>query len=162
MCLPGTKLSNRKQALALLMLSRWLHEHMSSIAHRDHNANHHILLENHIRNMIIIGPAGTGKTTVLKSAQAIMRVLCGHLLFHRGAISNTAARLLGGNTLHTLRRLPRYFGAKTRLGDEACKRLQSLCNGREFFFIDEVSIVGAPVLVQIDTRLQQAPQACHV
>ena len=46
--------------------------------------------------MILIGPAGTGKTSVLKAAEALIDHFAGPESVRKCAISNAAARILRG------------------------------------------------------------------
>ena len=55
----------------------------------------------------LIGPGGTGKTTLLLLVEALIEYFAGEGTVHKCAISNTASRLIGGDTLHALCKLPR-------------------------------------------------------
>ena len=57
--------------------------------------------------LVLVGPAGTGKTSVLKAAEALIDHFAGSESVRKCAISNTASRLLGGDTMHALCKLPR-------------------------------------------------------
>ena len=54
--------------------------------------------------LVLIGPGGTGKTSVLKAAEALIDHFCGTESVRKCALSNTASRLLGGDTLQTATR----------------------------------------------------------
>ena len=53
-----------------------------------------------------VGPGGTGKTAVLKITEALTNFFLGPDVVRKLAPSNAAARLLGGDTLHSLLKLP--------------------------------------------------------
>ena len=57
----------------------------------------------------MVGPGGSGKTAVLKITEALITYFAGSDTLQKLAPSNAAARLLGGNTLHALCKLP--FGS---------------------------------------------------
>merc|ERR1711923_586883 len=61
--------------------------------------------------LAIIGPGGTGKTAVLKATEALIAFFAGPEKVQKLAPSNAAARLLGGDTIHALCKLP--FGHAT-------------------------------------------------
>ena len=61
--------------------------------------------------LAIVGPGGTGKTAVLKMAEALTVFFAGPDTMRKLAPSNAAARLLGGDTLHSLCKIP-YGGAR--------------------------------------------------
>ena len=70
--------------------------------------------------LAVMGPGGTGKTSVLKLTEALIVFFLGPDTVHKLAPSNAAARLLGGDTLHSLCKLPfgkcRLTSKKGRLG----------------------------------------------
>eukprot|EP00973_Karenia_brevis_P014916 2036387-Karenia_brevis.AAC.1 len=51
--------------------------------------------------LVVLGPAGTGKTAVLKVAEALIQHFLGADAVAKCALSNTAARLFGGDTAHS-------------------------------------------------------------
>ena len=56
--------------------------------------------------LAIMGPGGTGKTAVLRMIEALTVFFAGADTVQKLAPSNAAARLLGGDTLHALCKLP--------------------------------------------------------
>ena len=56
--------------------------------------------------LAIVGPGGTGKTAVLKMTEALTIFFAGPETVRKLPPSNAAARLLGGDTLHALCKLP--------------------------------------------------------
>ena len=144
---------NVKQARALLWNAAWLQEHMNSIW-RDEGA-----LPRHAQpskitflddfSLASMGPGGTGKTAVLQTISALIDFFAGAASVHKLAPSNAAARLLGGDTLHALCKLP--FGKsqlnskKGRLAKTTLRRHQQKWKNVVAAFLDEISMVpGKP------------------
>ena len=108
--IPDVGTVNVKQARALLWNAAWLQEHMNK-QWRDKN-----LLPAHAQAstdidfdtfcLAIMGPGGTGKTAVLRMIEALTVFFAGVDTVQKLAPSNAAARLLGGDTLHALCKLP--------------------------------------------------------
>jgi len=115
--------------------------------------------------LAIIGPAGTGKTAVLKLTEALIIFFAGLNTVQKLAPSNTAARLLGGDTLHALCKLP--FGGVSLSSKQGKLRKLVLQNLRRKWkntitaFIDEISMVPSDQLLQVDVRLRQAKMQSH-
>ncbi len=69
--------------------------------------------------LILIGAAGTGKSTILRIVEALADKYFGPASVRKGAPSNAAARVLGGDTIHALCKIPfvggLYGGAKSYL-----------------------------------------------
>ena len=69
--------------------------------------------------LILIGAAGTGKSTILRIVEALADKFFGPASVRKGAPSNAAARVLGGDTIHALCKIPfvggLYGGAKSYL-----------------------------------------------
>ncbi len=60
--------------------------------------------------LVLIGAAGTGKSTVLRMVEALTDKFFGPMSMRKGAPSNAAARLIGGDTVHALLTLPLFGG----------------------------------------------------
>ena len=108
--------------------------------------------------MALLGAGGTGKTTVL----GVVEALCEHF-FHRdvvakSAITNTAARILGGNTMHALYKLPltSLQSKRGRLSDAIRKNMMKSWKKFEASFIDEISFVAPSQFYQANVRAQDA------
>ena len=113
------------------------------------------IVSNHVINggpqltMYIGGVGGTGKSHVVNS---ILRLFS--LLGRRGNIlvaapTGAAAILIGGHTIHSLTMLP----------DGPGKDFQELCriwDGVDYLILDEISMVGARFLSQVNARLLRA------
>ena len=107
-----------------------------------------------------MGPGGTGKTAVLKTISALIDFFAGAASVHKLAPSNAAARLLGGDTLHALCKLP--FGKsqlnskKGRLAKTTLRRHQQKWKNVVAAFLDEISMVPGSQLLHCDVRMRQA------
>ena len=104
------------------------------------------------------GPGGTGKSTVLLLVEALIDHFAGAGAVQKCAISNTAARLLGGDTLHAVCKLPRLDLQERRgqLSPAVLKQLRGKWRQTEAVFIDEISMVAPEQLLQTDVRVRQA------
>ena len=122
---------NVKQARALLHMAAWLQCHMSAhwqdegllgdTPHASTQPYAHELL------FALLGPAGSGKTTVLQLQEALLDHFGGPESVRKCAISNTAARLLGGDTMHALCKLPPHSlqGRRGKLSADVLKNIAS-------------------------------------
>ena len=117
--IPDTGKVNVKQARAFLWNAVWLQEFMNAEwmlgeTKSDKPCKARISFEDFA--LAIIGPGGTGKTAVLKVTEALTLFFAGEGTVQKLAPSNAAARLLGGDTIHSMCKLP--FGAKIRLNSK--------------------------------------------
>ncbi|MGZ0212377.1 MAG: ATP-dependent DNA helicase [Actinomycetales bacterium] len=102
-------------------------------------------------NLFVTGRAGTGKSTLLNHLAhntSKQIVIC--------APTGVAALNVGGQTIHSLFRLPIGVIADHEL--EQNDQLRKLLNTIETLVIDEVSMVNADLLDAIDRSLRQARQ----
>ena len=78
-------------------------------------------------------------------------------LVRKCAISNTASRLLGGDTMHALCKLPRdeLQQKASKLTNQPLKRHRERWCSAAAVFIDEISMVSRVVLQQIHARLRE-------
>ena len=107
-----------------------------------------------------MGPGGTGKTSVLKAAEALIDHFNGQESVRKCAISNTAARLLKGDTMHAMCKLPRQDLQQNlgRLTSKVLKEHRAKWRSACSMFVDEVSMVSPDQLLQTDQRTRQAKQ----
>lgn len=100
--------------------------------------------------LFVTGPAGTGKSTLLK---LVAKELGGPPVL---APTGVAARLIGGQTIHSFFRVGR--GVQWR-GDDKTQRPEELYRGMSTLIIDEVSMVRADLLDKVDWILRRARQS---
>lgn len=108
-----------------------------------------------IKRVVVQGKAGSGKSTVIKE---IIRRITHHLGEQAVAIAaptGAAAINVEGRTIHSLLRLPLYSSQfKALVGDNAA-RFQREMSGLRFLIIDEMSMIGARMLFQIEQRCRE-------
>ena len=155
--IPDVGLINIKQARAFLWNAAWLQEYMNIQWELDVSKKHQ-----EDTKAAIIGAGGTGKTAILKVTEALITFFAGPETVRKLAPSNAAARLLGGDTIHALCKLP--FG-NARLRSKAGKlAAHTLRQHRKKWetaiacFLDEISMISADQLLQADVRMRQAKQ----
>ena len=109
---------------------------------------------------VLIGGAGTGKTTVLRVMEALSDYFHGPDSFRMSAPTNTASRLLGGNTIHATYKLPRgtLTSRRGRLSGRVLKRFRKQWVPTIAHAIDEISVVPTDGLYQIDHRSRLAKE----
>ena len=164
MNIPDVGSINVKQARAFLWNAAWLQEYMSRLW-REKGI---LPCQDELRAQVspdsfclaIMGPGGTGKTAVLRLIESLTVFFAGVDTVRKLAPSNAAARLLGGDTLHALCKLP--FGQvnlkmkQGRLAKCALRKHQKQWATAVQAFLDEVSMVSADQFLQCDVRLRQA------
>ena len=162
--IPDTGNVNVKQARAFLWNAIWLQEHMNVKWHLEEDRpsksrKGKVAFDDFA--LAIIGPGGTGKTAVLKVTEALTVFFAGEDTVQKLAPSNAAARLLGGDTIHSLCKLP--FGLKTSLNSKKGRLTKSTLQAhrRKWMhsiaaYIDEISMVPADQFLQCDVRMRQA------
>ncbi len=102
----------------------------------------------------IMGSGGTGKTAILKVTDALTTFFAGPDTVRKLAPSNAAARLLGGDTLHSTCKLP--FGKASlsskrgRLTRDALQRHRKKWASAVAAYLDELSMVSADQFLQCD------------
>ena len=157
--IPDVNTVNVKQARALLWNALWLQDVMS----REWGLVEAPYDEDTLADgfqLALMGPGGTGKTAVLRVTEALITYFCGPETVRKCAPSNAAARLIGGDTVHALCKLP--FGNTTidskkgRLSVTVLNRLRKQWEAARAAFIDEVSMVAADKLHQTEVRIKSA------
>ena len=108
--------------------------------------------------MALLGQGGTGKSTVLLLIEALIEYYAGPETVRKCAISNTAARLIGGDTLHAVCKLPRedLQSRAGKLSLAVLSKLRQKWKNSWAFFIDEISMVAPEQLIQSDLRTRDA------
>ena len=110
---PDTSSINIKQGLAVLQAAAWLQKKVGEWM-RDGKLTKYdaAVLARHARYeddellMILSGAAGTGKTTVVRIIDKLMKHFYHPEALAKSAPTNTAARMLGGDTCAALYKLP--------------------------------------------------------
>ena len=107
--IPDVGTVNVKQARAFLWNAAWLQEHMTArwklegeLSRKQTDAEPKF--DDYC--LAIVGPGGTGKTAILKATEALITIFAGVDTVRKLAPSNAAARILGGDTIHALCKLP--------------------------------------------------------
>ena len=107
-----------------------------------------------------MGPGGTGKTAILKMVEALTIFFAGPETVRKLAPTNAAARLLGGDTMHSLCKLPfggaRLTSKKGRLTKGTLRLHRSTWAQTIAAYVDEVSMISSDQLLQCDVRMRQA------
>ncbi|CAK0855377.1 unnamed protein product [Prorocentrum cordatum] len=159
---------NVKQARALLWNAAWLQDVMNRRWGFDEptgpTATGRPSLADGFQ-LALMGPGGTGKTAVLRVVEAVICYFNGPDTVQKCAPSNSAARLLKGDTLRALCKLP--FGNVTVTGKKGRLTRSVLEQHRDRWecalacFIDEVSMVAAAQLFQSEVRLTAAKNSAQ-
>ena len=157
---PGTV--NVKQARAFLWNAAWLQEYMNEKWREEAPLAASAQQKARFSNfcLAIVGPGGTGKTAVLKMVEALTLFFTGPETVRKLAPSNAAARLLGGDTLHSLCKLPfggaRLTSKKGRLTKQALLVHRRTWSRTIASYLDEISMISSDQLLQCDVRMRQA------
>ena len=104
--------------------------------------------------MYVGGVGGTGKSHVVNSILRLFHLLGKSKTIRVAAPTGAAAILIGGYTIHSLTLLP----------DSPGRDLQELCKiweGVDYLILDEISMIGARFLSQLNSRLQRAKGSNH-
>ena len=111
--IPGSGLINSKQGLALLHVASWIQKKKTQqwrdegvllLAQEDLKIQEQFFGDELL--MVLSGAAGTGKTTVIRVIEKLFDYFFGDGSFLKSAPTNTASRLLGGDTCFALYKLP--------------------------------------------------------
>jgi len=160
---PETGRINVKQARALLHIAAWLQLHLcrkwteAGILSADPLIKKRYLRRFMRMLLAIMGPPGTGKTSVVKVADALIEHFMDEDVVVRCAPSNTAARLFKGDTVHSWWKLlsDKCKGRRT-LRKPVLDKLRRRWANKEIQFIDEISMLAPQQLAQGDVRTKAA------
>ena len=162
--IPDVGTVNVKQARAFLWNAAWLQEHMNAKWRQEgklqpsQTESPPVKLQSFC--LAIVGPGGTGKTAILKLTEALTLTFAGPDTVRKLAPSNAAARLLGGDTLHALCKLPfgknRLQSKQGRLAKNVLQQFRRKWRSAIAAYMDEISMVSADQFLQCDVRLRQA------
>jgi len=159
---------NVEQARALLCNAAWLQEHMNRVWSAEAMPGGSPACHGRPTDtdafeqfdLLIIGPGGTGKTAVLKITEALTTYFAGPNVVQKLAPSNAAARLLGGDTIHAMLKLP--FGKATLTSKKGRLTKGTLSIHKRKWassiaaYLDEISMVSADQFLHMDVRMRQA------
>ena len=156
----GTPHVNVKQARALLHFTGWLQDYLSQqwIQDKTLMAPSHQIFLSTLFHALIGGP-GTGKTTTTKVIKALLEHFIGPDCMPQSAPTNTAARLLGGDTVDAMYKLPRGSLLSERggqLSDRVLKGFRRKWKGAVAHNIDEISMLAPNKAHQLDHRCRLA------
>ena len=118
--------------------------------------------------LFITGGAGTGKTFTLKLlVEQIKRCFVNMTHTVRvAALTGVAARLVNGQTLHSLLKLPVQKDGKSMpmllLTGDFLKRMRHQWTDTKFLIIDEISMVSYEMLCMIEQRMKQLKNSDHL
>ena len=113
------------------------------------------IVGNHLINggdqlmMYIGGVGGTGKSHIVNSILRLFSLLGKRKRILVAAPTGAAAILIGGHTIHSLTLLP--GGNRKDL-----QELYNIWKGVDYLILDEISMIGARFLSQLNARLQRA------
>ena len=112
---------------------------------------------------VLTGGAGGGKTTTLRVIESLLDFFFGSDSLKKSAPTNTAARLLGGDTTHATYKLPRgtMLGRRAKLSPHVLKKFRQRWTSVRAHAVDEVSVLPPHALFHIDLRSRQAKQDEH-
>ena len=106
----------------------------------------------------ISGRAGCGKTYFINCVSKYAKDKCGSNFLLKAAPTATAGFLIGGQTLHSLFKLPLQKTCDKELPDlspDSLKDLQTIFHSCKLLVIDEKSMAGLYMLYAIDKRLRE-------
>ncbi|KAJ7614526.1 hypothetical protein FB45DRAFT_680019, partial [Roridomyces roridus] len=101
--------------------------------------------------MLLSGPGGTGKSRVIDALKDFFALRGQSHRLRLAAYTGVAARNIHGMTLHASLCINSRESASSQTLTR--RNLTSMWEGVDYFFIDEVSMVGCPLLVQIHEAL---------
>jgi len=110
-------------------------------------------------HMFIGGAGGTGKSRVIEALSCFFQIKNQTCQFHLASYTGIAARNISGMTLHTALNLGQLKTMIEKNGSRSRKELVESWEGIDYLFIDEVSMVGCSMLVDISMALGIAKES---
>lgn len=108
-----------------------------------------------IKSMIVQGKAGSGKSTLIKTIQALCHRTLGRNSYISLAQTGSAASLINGTTIHSKLMINVDKDLRT-LSQRELSNLQQNLIDCYFVIIDEFSLIGCSLFKKIDIRLREA------
>ena len=103
-------------------------------------------------NYFITGKSGAGKTTLIKALAELPNVIfC--------APTGSAARLIGGQTVHRMFQIPPYPVVDAKMLPPLARLKRKLLKQVETVVIDEISMLRGDILRAVDHRLRQCAKS---
>ena len=155
------KMYNVKQVRAFLLAAFWLQTTLIEDAVRRNELPPSALGSSRTpppTHLVVVGGAGSGKTTVLLVIDKFFQYYFGPQTTQKSAPTITAARLIGGNTIHALYKLPRgrLSSKDGRLSSTTTARLRRTWRHARCQSVDEISMASPRHLYQMDQRARVA------
>ena len=150
---------NIKQARAVLHFAHWLQQRLSQLwIGQDLLSPPAWPLSSEALLHALIGGPGTAKTTTTKIINGFLEHFLGPECMPQSAPTNTAARLIGGNTVDARYKLPRgsLLSVKGHLSDRVLKAFRGKWKVAQAQNIDEISMLAPNKFYQIDHRARLA------
>lgn len=119
-------------------------------------AQHSLLSKPEVLRMLLSGPGGTGKSTVISALTHFFNARGQSRRFRLASYTSIAARNIQGMTLHSALML----GKMNRRGEstKTMHELVAMWQGVDYLFIDEISMVGCKLLFDVSTALSIAKE----
>ncbi|EIW81886.1 hypothetical protein CONPUDRAFT_33586, partial [Coniophora puteana RWD-64-598 SS2] len=114
-------------------------------------AEHSLLINPEPLRMFLSGPGGTGKSRVINALRAWFERRGQSRRFRLASYMGVAAKNIAGSTLHSCLSLNRNYAS--RATQHRQRELALYWNGVDYVFIDEVSMLGCNLMVQISEAL---------
>jgi len=112
---------NRKQIAAFLLVAKWTQTHIGHQLGETMEPPQQLI-------MAMLGAGGTGKTYTLNHMKRFVHTWLGDGTVVQAAFMNSAARLVGGETLHSLFDIPRELSESSRIEFSGKKRTNLVNN----------------------------------
>jgi len=160
----GTRQLNIKQCRAVLHWAWWLQQKMSQKwLDEEVVGNAPFRIAPFVLCHVLTGGAGSGKTTTLRVVEALLDFFLGSESLMKSAPTNTAARLLNGDTTHATYKLPRgsLLCKRAQLSTAVLRQLRRRWASASAHAIDEISVLPPHALFHVDMRARQAKQREH-
>ncbi|EJD36384.1 hypothetical protein AURDEDRAFT_74277, partial [Auricularia subglabra TFB-10046 SS5] len=114
-------------------------------------ANHSLSRQGNPLRMMLSGPGGTGKSRVIQALKYWFDMRNQSRRFRLCSYTGVAANNISGMTLHAALSLSRSNNGRMSAGVK--HDLTAMWDGVDYLFIDEVSMVGCNLLVDVSQAL---------